>query len=139
MSSVGLSGLMSGEGKRSHWPSLDGAVPFLDNPVIARSPCDEAIQGLRRLALRGLPRTRFRTIPSAFVNRRPEFPMPRAPCVYIMANDRNGTLYTGVTSNLPQRIHQHREGFGEGFTRRYRCKLLVFYENYERIDAATAR
>ena len=45
--------------------------------------------------------------------------MPRAPCVYIMANDRNGTLYTGVTSNLPQRIHQHREGLGEGFTRRY--------------------
>jgi putative endonuclease len=65
--------------------------------------------------------------------------MPRAPCVYIMANDRNGTLYTGVTSNLPQRIHQHREGLGEGFTRRYRCKLLVFYETYERMDEAIAR
>ena len=130
---------MSGEGKRSHWPSLDGAAPFLDNPVIARSPCDEAIQGLPHLALRGLPRTRFRTILSAFANRRPEFPMPRAPCVYIMANDRNGTLYTGVTSNLPQRIHQHREGLGEGFTRRYRCKLLVFYETYERMDEAIAR
>ena len=65
--------------------------------------------------------------------------MPRAPCVYIIANDRNGTLYTGVTSNLAQRIHQHREGFGEGFTRRYRCKLLVFYETYERMDEAIAR
>ena len=65
--------------------------------------------------------------------------MPRAPCVYIMANDRNGTLYTGVTSNLPQRIHQHREGLGEGFTRRYQCKLLVFYETYERMDEAIAR
>jgi putative endonuclease len=70
---------------------------------------------------------------------RPEFATPRAPCVYIMANDRNGTLYTGVTSNLPQRIHQHREGLGEGFTRRYRCKLLVFYETYERMDEAIAR
>jgi putative endonuclease len=62
--------------------------------------------------------------------------MPRAPCVYIMASDRNGTLYTGVTSNLQQRNHQHREGLGEGFTRRYRCKLLVFYE---RMDEAIAR
>ena len=65
--------------------------------------------------------------------------MPRAPCVYIMASDRNGTLYTGVTSNLPQRIYQHREGLGEGFTRRYQCKLLVFYETYDRMDEAIAR
>jgi putative endonuclease len=65
--------------------------------------------------------------------------MPRAPCVYIIANDRNGTLYTGVTSNLPRRIHQHREGLGEGFTRRYQCKLLVFYETHERMDEAIAR
>jgi putative endonuclease len=50
--------------------------------------------------------------------------MHRAPCVYIMASDRNGTLHTGVTSNLAQRIHQHREGLGEGFTRRYRRQLL---------------
>jgi putative endonuclease len=49
------------------------------------------------------------------------------------------TTYTGVGSNLPQRIHQHREGLGEGFTRRYRCKLLVFYETYERMDEAIAR
>ena len=65
--------------------------------------------------------------------------MPRAPCVYIMANDSNGTLYTGVTSNLPQRIPQHREGHGEGFTRRYRRQLLAFYEVYERMDEAIAR
>src|SRR5277367_6044581 len=71
----------------------------------------------RCLALRGLPRTRFRTILSALADRRPEFPMPRAPCVYIMANDRNGTLYTGVLSNLSQRIHQYCEGLGEGFAR----------------------
>jgi putative endonuclease len=65
--------------------------------------------------------------------------MPRAPCVYIMARDRNGTLYTGVTSNLPQRIHQHREGLGEAFRRRYRRQLLVSYKAYERMDEAIAR
>ena len=51
--------------------------------------------------------------------------MPRAPCVYIMANKRNGTLYTGVTSNLSQRVFQHREGLTPGFTSRYGCKMLV--------------
>jgi putative endonuclease len=65
--------------------------------------------------------------------------MARAPCVYIMANKRNGTLYTGVTSNLPQRVFQHREGLTLGFTSRYRCKLLVFYERYERMVDAIAR
>ena len=56
-----------------------------------------------------------------------------------MTSDRNGTLYTGVTSNLAQRIHQHPEGLGEGFTRRYQCKLLVFYEAYDQMDEAIAR
>jgi putative endonuclease len=65
--------------------------------------------------------------------------MARAPCVYIMANKRNGTLYTGVTSNLAQRAYQHREGLTPGFTSRYGCKLLVWYENYERMDDAIGR
>ena len=65
--------------------------------------------------------------------------MPRAPCVYIMASRRNGTLYTGVTSNLLERAHQHREGLTPGFTSRYGCKLLVFYEHYGRMDVAIAR
>jgi putative endonuclease len=65
--------------------------------------------------------------------------LPRAPSVYIMASARNGTLYTGVTSNLAQRAHQHREGLTKGFTRRYRCHLLVFYEFCERMDEAIAR
>ncbi|WP_442907466.1 GIY-YIG nuclease family protein [Kaistia sp. MMO-174] len=47
------------------------------------------------------------------------------PCVYILASARNGTLYIGVTSNLPQWIWQHREGLLEGFTRRYGIKTLV--------------
>jgi putative endonuclease len=63
----------------------------------------------------------------------------RAPCVYMMANTRNGTLYTGVTSNLTQRAYQHREGLTPGFTSRYGCKLLVWYENYERMDDAIRR
>jgi predicted GIY-YIG superfamily endonuclease len=65
--------------------------------------------------------------------------MSRAPSVYIMANKRNGTIYTGVTSNLTQRVYQHREGLTPGFTSRYGCKLLVWYENYERMDDAIAR
>ena len=65
--------------------------------------------------------------------------MPRAPSVYIMASKRNGTLYTGVTSDLSQRAYQHREGLTSGFTSRYGCKRLVFYERYERMDDAIAR
>ena len=65
--------------------------------------------------------------------------MPRAPCVYMMANKRNGTLYTGVTSNLAQRAFQHRQGLTPGFTGRYGCKLLVFYEVHARMDEAIAR
>ena len=43
-------------------------------------------------------------------------PIMKQPAVYILASERNGTLYIGVTSNLPQRIWQHREGLVEGFT-----------------------
>ena len=64
--------------------------------------------------------------------------MPRAPCVYILANRRQGTLYTGVTSNLAQRIFQHRDGMTPGFATRYGCNRLVFYEAYERMDEAIA-
>ena len=61
------------------------------------------------------------------------------PAVYIMANRRNGTLYTGVTSDLPQRAWQHREGAGDGFTKRYGCKLLVWYELHDDIERAILR
>ncbi len=56
-----------------------------------------------------------------------------------MANKRNGTLYTGVTSNLGQRIWQHREGIADGFTKRYGCKLLVWYEVHETMETAILR
>jgi putative endonuclease len=59
--------------------------------------------------------------------------------VYIMASARNGTLYLGVTGNLIQRAYQHREGLIEGFSKRYGCKQLVWYERYEEIGAAIVR
>jgi putative endonuclease len=63
----------------------------------------------------------------------------KQPAVYIMANQRNGTLYTGVTSNLLQRVHQHREGLIPGFAVRYGCRLLVWYEPHDEMAAAIAR
>jgi predicted GIY-YIG superfamily endonuclease len=63
----------------------------------------------------------------------------KQPAIYIMASGRNGTLYTGVTSNLPQRVWQHREGVSDGFTRRYGCKTLVWFELADTMDAAISR
>jgi putative endonuclease len=63
----------------------------------------------------------------------------RQPAVYVMASRRNGTLYTGVTSNLPQRAWLHRTGALPGFTRRYGCKILVWYEVHETMLDAIAR
>ena len=63
----------------------------------------------------------------------------RQPAVYIMANKRNGTIYVGVTSNLPQRVWQHREGTFEGFTSRYNCRLLVWFEIYDDMEHAILR
>jgi putative endonuclease len=51
----------------------------------------------------------------------------RQPAVYIMASRRNGTLYTGVTSNLAKRVYEHREALLQGFTSRYDCKRLVWW------------
>jgi predicted GIY-YIG superfamily endonuclease len=63
----------------------------------------------------------------------------RQPAVYIVANRRNGALYTGVTSNLARRIYEHREGLLSGFTSQYGCKLLVWYEFYPDMPSAIAR
>ena len=65
--------------------------------------------------------------------------MERIPAVYILTNARNGTLYTGVTSDLPKRIWQHRNGQGSGFTSRYKLTQLVYYEVYEDMYNAIAR
>ena len=56
-----------------------------------------------------------------------------------MASRRNGTLYTGVTSNLARRAYEHREGLIKGFTTQYGCKLLVWFETHDRMADAIAR
>ncbi|WP_184040359.1 GIY-YIG nuclease family protein [Sphingomonas endophytica] len=56
-----------------------------------------------------------------------------------MASCRNGTLYAGVTSNLAQRVWQHREGVVAGFTKQYGCKLLVWFEIADTMDVAITR
>jgi putative endonuclease len=61
------------------------------------------------------------------------------PAVYIVANKRNGAVYTGVTSDLVQRVWQHREGIVDGFTKRYGCKLLVWYELHSTMEYAITR
>lgn len=59
--------------------------------------------------------------------------------VYIMASKRNGTLYTGVTSDLVKRVWEHKNGVIEGFTKKYGIKMLVWYEVHEDIAAAIVR
>ena len=59
--------------------------------------------------------------------------------VYILASKRNGTLYTGVTSDLPGRIRQHKEGRIVGFTKTYGVDRLVYFESHPRIADAVVR
>jgi putative endonuclease len=63
----------------------------------------------------------------------------RQPSVYILASRRNGTLYVGVTSNLPRRVWEHRSGVIRGFTTRYGCKILVRYELHSTMQNAITR
>ena len=63
----------------------------------------------------------------------------KQPCVYIVASKRRGTLYTGVTSNLPRRAFEHRERLIKGFSAKYGCKLLVWYELHESMIEAITR
>ena len=56
-----------------------------------------------------------------------------------MASQRNGTIYLGVTSNLPGRTWQHRNCFIKGFTKTHGCKLLVWFEAHDDIQDARAR
>ncbi|HHX8283483.1 MULTISPECIES: GIY-YIG nuclease family protein [Vibrio harveyi group] len=60
----------------------------------------------------------------------------RTPCVYILTSNNNAVLYIGVTSQLPQRIWQHKNGVVEGFTKKYNVHKLVYFELFE--DMATA-
>ena len=63
----------------------------------------------------------------------------RQPCVYILASRPYGTLYLGVTSNLIQRLWQHRDGITGGFTTRYKIHHLVRYEMFDDMERAISR
>ncbi len=58
---------------------------------------------------------------------------------YMMASRKHGTIYIGVTSQLPARVWQHQHGQGRGFTTRYDVRRLVWYQSFERMDAAIHR
>ena len=59
--------------------------------------------------------------------------------VYILASKRNGTLYVGVTSDLPRRIYEHKQKLIDGFTKRYNITTLVYAEEFENINDAIYR
>jgi putative endonuclease len=59
--------------------------------------------------------------------------------VYIITNKRNGTLYTGVTSDLKKRVWEHKEGVIDGFSKKYGLKSLVWFEVHDDIEEAIRR
>ena len=63
----------------------------------------------------------------------------KQPAVYILASGKNGTLYTGVTSDLVKRVWQHKEDLADGFTKRYQVHILVYYELCDDMLSAIAR
>tara|TARA_R110002072_G_scaffold94703_1_gene209072 strand:- start:1322 stop:1633 length:312 start_codon:yes stop_codon:yes gene_type:complete len=65
--------------------------------------------------------------------------MKKQGYVYLLASKRNGTLYVGVTPDLIRRVHEHRQGETEGFTKRYGVKTLVYFEVTDDMESAIAR
>jgi putative endonuclease len=63
----------------------------------------------------------------------------KQPCVYILASRRNGTLYIGVSSDLVQRVWQHKNNLVEGFTQKYHVHRLVWYELHDTMESAIGR
>ncbi len=63
----------------------------------------------------------------------------KQPAIYLLASERNGTLYAGVTSNLIQRVWEHRSGATPGFATQYRCNRLVYFELFEDMNTAITR
>ncbi len=59
--------------------------------------------------------------------------------IYILTNQTYTTLYTGVTNNLVRRVYEHKQGLVEGFTKKYQCKKLVYYEVFDDAYNAIAR
>ena len=63
----------------------------------------------------------------------------KQPCVYLLTSRRNGTLFTGVTSNLVQRVWQHKNNLVDGFTKKYGVHTLVWFEVHETMQTAIER
>jgi putative endonuclease len=63
----------------------------------------------------------------------------KQPAIYVVASKKNGALYTGVTSNLIKRIFEHKNNLTKGFTSKYSCKILVYYEIFEDMENAIRR
>ena len=63
----------------------------------------------------------------------------RQPCVYILSNRRNGTLYIGVTSDLVRRVWQHKNHVVDGFSKKYGTDMLVWYEQHGDMESAILR
>lgn len=59
--------------------------------------------------------------------------------VYILASQKNGTLYIGVTNDLIRRVYEHKSDFVEGFTKKYKVHTLVYFEDTEDVDSAITR
>ncbi len=65
--------------------------------------------------------------------------MDRHYYIYIMTNERNAAIYTGVTNNLRRRVFEHKEKLAEGFTKKYNITKLVYYEIFEDVENAILR
>ena len=63
----------------------------------------------------------------------------KQPAVYIMANKPNGTIYVGVTSDLIKRAYLHRNSILDGFSKKYACKSLVYFEIHQTMESAILR
>jgi putative endonuclease len=83
--------------------------------------------------------TLFTVIPAQAGIQGENHTMDKQFCVYMLASKRNGTLYVGVTSNLPQRVWQHKNKQVEGFTKRYEVDKLVYYEVHRNAESAMTR
>ena len=65
--------------------------------------------------------------------------MSKQPAIYLLTNKSNGTLYTGVTSDLSSRIWQHKNNITKGFSSKYNLKILVYFELFEDMYSAISR
>ncbi|WP_299105814.1 GIY-YIG nuclease family protein [uncultured Tenacibaculum sp.] len=63
----------------------------------------------------------------------------KKPCVYFLSNKNNTVIYIGVTSNLIKRIYEHKSGKYKGFTYKYNCDKLVYFEQFSTMEDAIAR